>query len=464
VAAQRHPDGSAARFRTRRRRLAAGLAVVVAAFLVSAALALSREGAPAWSPPVPASGPAGAAGAPDVPRGAPAGADPGAPAPPAPGAARPLEIGLTEFIPALVAPGPAPPGFGPWRDAAAALRPDRFRLVVDWSALQPDPGTPADLAQPRDGCLRGLPPCAPYAGIRDLLRAVAARQAQDGGWDVVVVLVGVPDWAARPPGGCERPRAVPRSRPLSARGREGYRRLIADLLALGRAERVDLTWWSPWNEPNHSAFLSPQRAACDAASPAASPAVYAEIVRLAARALDGTGARLVLGELAGFRSPGPRATGVGEFVRALPDEVACAARVWSQHEYASPEDEPAPPFARDAVAEVQAALAERACTRDLPLWVTETGVGGGRPGDERPTGAAQLARQCAAQAARLERWAADPRVAAAFQYLFREDTAYPVGLADPALQVLYPTHALWLAWGQARGDVAPARPPGCGAN
>jgi hypothetical protein len=113
------------------------------------------------------------------------------------------------------------------------------------------------------------------------------------------------------------------------------------------------------------------------------------------------------------------------------------------------------------VAEVEAALAERPCARTVPIWVTETGVGGTRPGDPRPRGAGALAGQCAAQAARLERWAADERVTAAFQYLVREDSVYPVGLADPRLRTLYPTHALWLAWSRAQ-DAAPPRPAGCG--
>jgi hypothetical protein len=295
-----------------------------------------------------------------------------------------------------------------------------------------------------------------------MLRALAARQEADGGWEVVVVLAGVPEWAARPPSGCERPTASARARPFSEAGRAAYKRLVRDLWEVGQREGVELRWWSPWNEPNHPAFVSPQRMACDPGAPAESPRVYADIVRLAAEALEGTGAQLVLGELAGFRRATPRGAGVGEFVRALPDDVACAAAVWAQHEYASPDDERAAPFARDAVAEVRAALDERPCTRGLPIWVTETGVGGARAGDDRATRARDLARQCAAQAARLERWAADPRVTAVFQYLFREDRVYPVGLADPGLQVLYPTHALWLAWARAEGG-PPERPAGCGA-
>ncbi|MCW2995444.1 MAG: hypothetical protein JWQ18_2939, partial [Conexibacter sp.] len=60
------------------------------------------------------------------------------------------------------------------------------------------------------------------------------------------------------------------------------------------------------------------------------------------------------------------------------------------------------------------------------------------------------------------RWAADPRVDAAFQYTFREDTAYPVGLADAGLTRLYPTYDLWAAWGaRAPSDPAPALPQSC---
>ncbi len=379
-------------------------------------------------------------------------------------AQRPLQLGISEANAPLLAPGAAPAGFGAYRDALAALRPDRYRLVVDWSKLQPDPATPADLAIEQDGCSRGLPPCAGYAGLRADLEAVRdARRAAGGGWEVMVVIYGVPDWAASPARGCERRNAAPRARPISSAGLAGYRALVRRLRATADEVGLPLRWWSPWNEPNHPAFVSPQRANCSPGSPSLSPAVYGRLVGAARAELEGSGAKLVLGELAGFRGPREQGTGVGEFIRALPDEVACAASAWSQHEYASDADEPAAPFARDAVAEAEAALAKRPCTDGLPLWVTETGVGGARSGQERPTRALDLARQCAAQAARIERWAADPKVQAVFQYTFREDTAYPVGLADARLQVLYPTHRLWQAWADARGDAAPARPAGCGA-
>ena len=378
--------------------------------------------------------------------------------------ARPLQLGLSEANVHLLAPGPAPPGFAAYRDTLAALRPDRYRLVVDWFKLQPDPARPADLALSQDGCARGAPPCAAFAGLRATLEAVReARRAAGGGWEVVVSISGVPDWAATPARGCEREKAEPRARAISDAGLEGYRALVRGLSAVGEELGVPLRWWSPWNEPNHPAFISPQRADCSPASPSLSPAVYSRLVGAAREELAGSGAKLVLGELAGFREPRARGTGVGEFIRALPDDVACAASAWSQHEYASPADAPAAPFARDAVAEAEAALAARPCTAVLPVWVTETGVGAVRSGDERPTRATDLALQCAAQAARLERWAADPKVQAVFQYTFREDTAYPVGLADARLQALYPTQGLWQAWADARGEAPPPRPAGCGA-
>ena len=77
---------------------------------------------------------------------------------------------------------------------------------------------------------------------------------------------------------------------------------------------------------------------------------------------------------------------------------------------------------------------------------------------------ASLRAQCRAQDAALRRWADDPRVDAAFQYTFREDTAYPVGLADAALTRAYPTYDLWAAWGAREpSDPPPALPQACAA-
>jgi hypothetical protein len=357
------------------------------------------------------------------------------------------------------------PELAPWRDRVQALRPRYVRVPIYWSQLQPDPARPVALDQPADGCLRGLPPCGAFSGLREQLAAIASLQRSSdlrGGPEVLAVVAGVPAWAANPASGCERSDAGPSSRPINAAGLAAYRALIVQFAALAQAEGVRLRFWSPWNEPNHPAFISPQRATCSASSPSLAPAVYAALVRAARDALDAVPGdqQLVLGEMAGTTTPSPRRSTVQELVAALPDDVACASRTWSQHDYAQVTPDPGKP---DPITTLEAALDARECTRGAHVWVTETGAGGPDPGGERPTDAASLRAGCRAQDGLLRRWAQDPRVDVAFQYTFREDTAYPVGLADARLTRTYPTYDLWRAWGGARDPTAPppALPPAC---
>jgi hypothetical protein len=389
------------------------------------------------------------------PRAEPAVLPPGRPAAPGPDVAAArgrLAVGLSERNASLISAGPVEPSMAPWRDRVAALRPELYRLAVDWAQLQPSPDRPADLARAEDGCLRGEPPCDPYAGIRDVLRAVRSQQERSGGWEVLVSVYGVPDWAARPAGGCERSDAQPRSRPITAAGLEGYRRLVRDLVALGRAEGVELRWWSPWNEPNQQFFISPQRERCSTGSPSLAPEVYGRLVRALRAELAAAGGRhdLVLGELAGVRGPSPQATGIAEFVRALPDIDACAGTVWAQHAYVEAGS------GDRSVAELRAALDERACTRGRPIWVTETGVGGAHAGERRDVSAAALRAGCVALSRQLRRWYAEDGVDAAFQYTYREDPQFAVGLADAALTRTYPAYGVWRAWGARPGPDAAA--------
>ena len=76
---------------------------------------------------------------------------------------------------------------------------------------------------------------------------------------------------------------------------------------------------SPWNEPNHPSFISPQRATCDAHAPLLSPAVYAKLAGAARDELKGTNTKLVLGELAGKVAPSPVAAGVAQHAQVLGD-------------------------------------------------------------------------------------------------------------------------------------------------
>jgi hypothetical protein len=358
--------------------------------------------------------------------------------PPAP--PRALLLGVTEGNPFLISPGPVPERFERWRDLLTELRPRYLRLLVVWSQLQPRRDAPPDWSRPADGCLRGMQPCAPFAGIRDELRAARAA-----GLEVVVDILGAPEWAAARPSGCERPGTPPTAWMPAIRP---YRAMVRSLLEEAQAEGVALRWWSAWNEPNHPAFLNPQRGSCDTAAPTLAADGYARLVR----ALKGElGAfpgdqRIVLGETAALSGPRPTSTGAAEFARALPRDVVCGASVWAQHAYVGVDDDlagdaPAGAIVRD----VEAALSARHCPGAPPhVWITETGV----PAGSGPAG-------CRALAGALRLWAADPRVGAVFQYTFREDTAFRVGLADISLEQLRPAYVAWRAAADGRPDAAP---------
>ena len=374
---------------------------------------------------------------------------PAVPAPtataPAPGAAPRLAIGLAEQNPHLIAPGEAPDGFGEWRDRVAALRPQWFRLLVDWSKLQPTPDAAPNFEAVEDGCLRGRPPCAAYGGLRDRLRALKARAAADGGWRVVVSVYGAPAWAKDAVPGC----------PDGGGGirRDAYQAFLRALAGVTAQEGVDVAYWSPWNEPNHPAFLGPQRAACDKASPTLSAAAYADLVRAAREALP-DGARLMIGELAGYDRPRREETGAAEFAAALPRDVACASDVWAQHAYVG---RGSSELAADREAgghagmltDVKAALDGHDCAKPHRLWITETGA---QPSE----------RACTGMDDALRAWEADPRVDVAIQYTFRQDTEFPVGLADTALTSEQTAYAAWRAWGGERDPADPPPPGPCG--
>jgi hypothetical protein len=338
-----------------------------------------------------------------------------------------LAFGLTELNPWVLGTG--------W---VAALHPGYARVFVDWDRIQPDPSRPADLAHPVDGCARGTPPCLSYGGLRATLGEIARLQRAHGGWQVLMVIYGVPRWAARTPSGCERPGTTAFSRPITAAGLVAYRRLIGQILALGRRVGVGLRWWAPWNEPDHPAFISPQRAGCGPASTLVAAEVYAQLVRAASvqLAADATPHELVLGELAGFTQPSAYATTAAQFVASLPSDVACSGAVWSVHQYARP----SPPGGEDPVAALERALDARACTRGKHVWVDEAGAGN-LPGDTDPS----RTQSCAVLAADAAIWAADPRIDVAMQYTARDDPFFPVGLADARLTHLWPSYGVWSA-------------------
>jgi hypothetical protein len=371
-----------------------------------------------------------------------------------PPASRPA-IGITEANPALVwAQGARPREAEPLpsqRDALAALRPRFYRLQVDWSLVQPRPDRPPDWDRPDPGCARGAPPCAAFRGVREQLRAVRSAQRAQGGWQVVVNFLYPPPWAARAPGGCEPGFVDPTYRQIAPAALPAYRALIASLLELGRQEGVELRYWSAWNESNYRGFASPQRTRCAGGGRLLAPGYYAELVRQLGAVLAGAPGRheALLGELSDAEASTPNATSTVEFIRALPRDVICSSNLWSQHLYLGDTGTLGP---------IEAALDARGCPARHRIWVTETGAGGPHPGGRRPTDAASLRAQCRGMDGLLGAWRADPRVDAAFQYSFREDPAFPVGLADASLTRRYPVYGVWRAWAARRSLRAPAPP------
>jgi hypothetical protein len=360
-----------------------------------------------------------------------------------------LAVGITESNPSLVAAPfsrSVPREFERWRDALAAIHPAVYRLVVPWSSVQPRPAAAPNLALLNGGCMRATPPCAPYAGVRDQLRALASRQKEgEGGWKGMLVITGMPPWAARSMPGCRRGTSPTAAgpRPVALRA---YRALIRDVLAVASKEGASISYVSPWNEPNHPYFLAPQRATCDPAAPSLAAAPYAALAR-AARGAITADQELVLGETAGILEPTARATSVPELIRALPRAVVCRASVWTQHAYIG---------GTDPVAAVTAALDARHCPRKHAIWITETGVGPAPGGLSLARGITSERQGCDLLHRRLVQWYRDPRVTLAVQYTFREDDLFPTGLATAGLGRARPALQEWQAWGQRSPT---ARPP-----
>ncbi len=357
----------------------------------------------------------------------------------------------------------APEPFATARRELTALHPAYVRLLIDWSKLQPNPGQPPELSAPVSGCDRELGPCGSYPGLEGELAAIASQQRAGGGFRVVIDIYGTPSWAAHEIFGCESAATPAYARPLAPSAVASYRALVRSLLALAAREGVELEWWSPWNEPNDPVFMSPQRVSCAPGSAPASVATYAQL----ARALDATlreaaggTHHIVLGELGDLQAETPHTLSIARFVAALPRDVLCLAGAWSLHSYARyPPARPLP----DGVSALQTALDARGgCARSAPIWVTEAGAGAPYPGRARPNSAEAEAAGCEALAHELSRWRADQRVDAVFQYSFREDPDFPVGLLSASLTHAYPAYTMWLRYASVpAGDPAPIPATAC---
>jgi hypothetical protein len=362
---------------------------------------------------------------------------------------RSLAVGITEPNPNLFAPDDVltpPAGWARWRDELVRMRPELYRLVIEWNTLQPSPEAPANLALPDGGCMRDKAPCAPWSGVADQLRALAARQ-REGGWQALVVFTGTPEWVAARPHGCAGEEGGSRA----PRDLASYRALVSAVLDLAAAEGAELHYFTPWNEPNHPYSLAPQRKACDALAPSRAIRPYARLAHAlrAELAEHGRGDdQLVLGEMAGILEPTARATSVGEMIRGLPRELVCAAPVWSQHAYIG---------GTDPVATLKSALGSRHCPRKHAIWITETGVGPAPGGFSLARGITSEAQGCRLLHRRLRSWRADPSVTVATQYTMREDDLFPTGLVTTDLTRERRALREWQAWGTRDPGAPPPR-------
>ena len=353
----------------------------------------------------------------------------------APESVPPLSIGLTETDPRLLVPGGS---MGRVAAKVVALRPAYVRVLIPWERLQPLAGRKPNWDAPLSGCPKTNPGCRSELGLRSMLNAIRQRQAADGGWKILAVPYFTPLWAvARAPYGCQKARLrnARAQRPRIAQ----YRQLLRAFNALADKVGVKVDFISPWNEPNHPAFLQPQRASCSAKSKAISPRAYARLVR-AAKAELRPGQQLVLGSLAGLEGPRVYGAGAAEFIRGLPHDVACLDVPFAQHAYVGePARDGGPPPAasagaaprRDLLDSTIAALDAKECGHRKPLWIAETGT---------------FDHRCQAMTAALRSWAANDRIDAAFQFTFRESRDFPVGLVSPSLFDTYGSYRAWSAF------------------
>ena len=194
-------------------------------------------------------------------------------------------------------------------DELAALGADRLRVTVVWAAVAPDPGS-----RTRPDFDAANPDAYP-AGAWDRYDLVATEAAARGMGVNFDISSPAPLWATAPP---PRPDVADNFQPDPAE----FGRFVT---AVGRrysgtypgAPRVD--YWSIWNEPNQSGWLTPQFAdAGGGRFVEAAPRIYRALADAAWGALQATGHggdTILVGETA---PKGVRSRGVKRQMKPLP--------------------------------------------------------------------------------------------------------------------------------------------------
>jgi hypothetical protein len=275
-----------------------------------------------------------------------------------------------------------------------------LRITLVWGAVAPDAAGPS-----RPAFDATDPNAYNWGGYGRLIDAAHAR-----GWSVLVTFSApAPRWATAA-------HADRVTRPSPAE-------FGAFATAAGRRFGDAVGAWGMWNEPNHPRFLLPQYVR---GKPAAA-ALYRALHVAGVRGLEAAG-QTEDTMLAGETAPG------GDRKRAVPPlqflrGVLCAGcprlRIdgWAHHPYANRLGPFYVPPDRDNVTigvlkRLENAL-DRAGRRGLPVWVTEYGV---QSAPDTQLGV-PLAQQAEFRSISERLLRADPRVAAASQYLLTDDVA-----------------------------------------
>ena len=347
-----------------------------------------------------------------------------------------------------------PPRSSPRAGSSRALHPRYLRLLIDWAQLQPSQAAPADLEQPVDGCARGVPPCGSYPGVAGELEAIASQQRAARGRgeaepQVVVDMLGTPSWAALPAHGCEAPGTPPTARGPRPDALPAYRALIARAARPRQPRRASACSGGRLGTSRTTrASSAPQRARCTTSGTPLATDAYAELARAMAAELQaaGTGARMLLGELGGYLRGSPhrlarrRVRGGPARRRAVPERATGRSTPTRPTDPARERPKARTPSSRSSARSTRAAAVPRAPASGSPRRAPAR-RDPGRP--RAGTADEEAGRQTRRSGASSMRWSSDPRVAAVFQYSFREDPAYPIGLIESELSDrLYGTHSV----------------------
>ena len=188
-----------------------------------------------------------------------------------------------------------------------------------------------------------------------------------------------------------------------------YTRFVERVLAEAREQGAELKYWSPWNEPNHPYFISPQRMECDRDAPSAAVGPYVEMARALKAGVDAApGEQSSSAACWRPRSEAADETSVSEFVADIPADMLAARR--SGRSTVTSQQRPS----------TTSSARWRAGLKSRKNWITETGAGAPRSGEERRASRPSQVRAAVACTSGCASGNADPRVSVAFQYRSRE--------------------------------------------